>query len=100
MEEVHHQSIPFREGVSIRKIFGSKVLAKNGKEIGRVSDVFVLGKRLHIEGIQINRGLLEEDQFIGSSLIESLNTDAVVLNDVPSTEGRGLSVYDAGGHYV
>lgn len=100
MEEIRHRQAQVREGIAIRSVMGAKVLAKNGKEVGKVSEIYVHPDKLEVEGVRVHRGILKEDQFIGKGLIKTMNREAVVLADIPATELNGLEVYDSKGLHV
>jgi sporulation protein YlmC with PRC-barrel domain len=83
-----------------QSLLGSNVYAKNGENIGFLDAIFVDPEELCIKAIQVNKGLLKYDHYIGSNYIEKLGPDGIILNILPLEEFIGKKVYDSKGKDV
>jgi sporulation protein YlmC with PRC-barrel domain len=83
-----------------QSLLGSNVFAKNGEKIGFLDAIFVDPEELCIKAIQVNKGLLKYDHYIGSNYIEKVGPDGVILNILPLEDLIGKKVYDSGGKDV
>lgn len=78
-----------------KSLLGSKVLAKNGENIGFLDAIFLDPKELCIKAIQINKGLLKYNHYIGRKYIEQLGPKGVILKILPLEDLIGKKVFDA-----
>jgi sporulation protein YlmC with PRC-barrel domain len=83
-----------------QSLLGSNVYAKNGENIGFLDAIFVDPEELCIKAIQVNKGLLKYDHYIGSNYIEKLGPDGIILNILPLEDFIGKKVYDSKGKDV
>jgi sporulation protein YlmC with PRC-barrel domain len=95
MEQIKHKTLPFKDTIQVKNIIGTKVLTNDGNAIGKVRAIHVHPQELTIEGIQVDTGWFEIDQYIDTNYIQSMTGDAVVLKMTPVTKLVGLNVYDA-----
>lgn len=100
MREIKESKVDFDLTIKTDDLKGKRVLAKNGKEIGKISEVRLDPESFSFAGIKVNRGLLELDAFIGKEYIESVSMDGAILNITPVTDYEGLKVFDADGKPV
>jgi len=100
MENIKHNTLPFRDTTDVNDVVGRKVLTKSGKKIGKVKSVHVHPKNLTMEGIVIDPGFFDAYQFIGASYIGSITDEGIVLNINPVTEYVGLKVFDFTGKEI
>jgi len=100
MEETKHKTIPYKDTVEVRHILGKKVITSTGKNIGKVKAVHIHPKELTVEGIVIDPGMFEVDQYFDEGYIETLNKEGAVLKVMPTTDFIGLEVYDPNGKKV
>jgi len=94
MLEIRHKSAPLSETIDVSEIVGSKVLAKNGRRIGRVRAVHIHPTKLTVEGIWVG------NEYIGSDYVDSLTDEGVVLSITPLDKMIGLKVYNSNGKKV
>jgi uncharacterized protein YrrD len=66
---------------------GTPVVASDGEELGKVSEVVADEQKDIFSGVTIRQGLLGDDKFIPASMIETLTEGAVHLN-VPAEDAR------------
>lgn len=83
-----------------QSLLGSNVYAKNGENIGFLDAIFVDPEELCIKAIQVNKGLLKYEHYIGSNYIEKLGPDGIILNILPLEDFIGKRVYDSKGKDV
>jgi sporulation protein YlmC with PRC-barrel domain len=83
-----------------QSLLGSNVYAKNGENIGFLDAIFVDPEELCIKAIQVNKGLLKYDHYIGSNYIEKLGPDGIILNILPLEDFIDKKVYDSKGKDV
>ncbi|MDP2666663.1 MAG: PRC-barrel domain-containing protein [Candidatus Diapherotrites archaeon] len=94
MEKMRTGFTPRGDSVKVKEILGEKVLSHSGEEIGKVKDIYLSPDSLVVEGIRIDRGLVEEDQFIGREYIQKMTKEGVILLVHPVTELEGVKVFD------
>jgi len=100
METIKHNTLPFKDTIEVSDVVGRKVLTKDGKEIGKVKSVHIHPRELTIEGIVIDPGFFDANQFIGAGYIGSMTDEGIVLNIVPVTEYMGVKVFDFTGKEI
>ena len=100
MEETKHKTIPYKDTFDMKKIIGKKVITEGGKKIGKVKSIHIHPKKLVMEGIVIDHGMFEVDQYVGANYIESLSDEGAVLKVTPSTEIVGHTVFDSMGKKI
>lgn len=100
MENIKHNTLPFKDTIELSDVVGRKVLTKDGKNIGKVKSVHMHPKDLTIEGIVIDPGFFDAYQFIGASYIDSMTGEGIVLNILPVTEYVGVKVFDFTGKEI
>jgi sporulation protein YlmC with PRC-barrel domain len=100
MENIKRNTLPFKDTIELSSVVGKKVLTKDGKNIGKVKSVHIHPKDLTIEGIVIDPGFFDANQFIGAGYIGSITDEGVVLNIHPVTEYMGAKVFDFTGKEV
>lgn len=83
-----------------RSLLGANVFAKNGEKIGFLDAIFVDPEEFCIRAIQVNKGLLKYNHYIGSNYIDKLGPDGIILNILPLEELIGKKVYDDKGKDV
>ncbi len=89
-----------REPRSIKTLIGKPIIASNGEEVGKVSDMIVDEKNMKLNGIYFSPGIFEENHFIGVEYIDRLGEEGVLLNTVPLNEYVGKKVYDREGTLI
>ncbi len=97
---IKHKSANTKNTVDITKIIGKKVLSKSGKMMGFIETLQVNPKKLTIEGIWIDKGLIDTPDYIGSNYISRLNGKGAILHIDPITEVKGKIVYDSKGRKI
>jgi sporulation protein YlmC with PRC-barrel domain len=100
MENIKHNTLPFRDTMELSELVGKKVLTKDGEKIGKVKSVHMHPKDLTIEGIIMDPGFFDAYQFIGAGYIGSITDEGVVLNIHPVTEYVGVKVFDSTGKEI
>jgi sporulation protein YlmC with PRC-barrel domain len=100
MEQIKHKTLPFEKTVDMYSLIGKKVLAKDGKEIGKVKSFHLHPSDLTVEGIKVDPGWFEADHYIGGNYIQKITNEAIILRMVPVTEYVGLEVHDSEGKKV
>ncbi len=79
---------------------GKKVLAANGKEIGKIKELFLNAQNFGLDGIVVEREPTELDAYIKSNHLEALNDDAVRVKITLPFEYRGERVFDSSGKEI
>ncbi|MBI4044992.1 MAG: PRC-barrel domain-containing protein [Candidatus Diapherotrites archaeon] len=100
MREIKESKLDYELTIRADDLKGKRVLAKNGKEIGKISEIRLDPGTFSFTGIKVNRGLLELDAFIGKEYIDSVSADGAILNITPVTDYEGLKVFDSDGKPV
>lgn len=100
MENIKHNTLPFKDTIEVSDVVGRKVLTKDGVKIGKVKSVHIHPRDLTIEGIVIDPGFFDAYQFIGASYIDSMTGEGIVLNIHPVTEYMGVKVFDSTGKEI
>jgi len=100
MEEIRQINKEFDSGIKVHELRGKKVMALNGKEVGKITELRLDPKSLNLDGIEMDRGFFGLDTFIGRTYITSLSTEGAVLNMTPATDYKGMHVMDATGKEV
>ncbi|MBN2422161.1 PRC-barrel domain-containing protein [Candidatus Woesearchaeota archaeon] len=95
MVEIRKKSMPMNKTVNMNKVLGKKVLSKDGQDIGKVGAVHVDPKTMTLQGITIDKGIFETNDYIGRNYIENLSNSGAVLNITPIKEFLGLEVFDS-----
>ena len=99
MPRIKHKSLPMGETINVKGVIGKKVIAKNGKIIGKVMDIHFHPKDWTIEGILVQKGKFLGD-YIGENYIKTINRYGVMLKIIPYTEFIGKKVLDKRGKKV
>ena len=89
-----------KNAVDITKIIGKKVLSKSGRRLGTIETVQLHPSKITVEGIWINKGLLDAPDFIAKEHIKTLDGKGALLKIDPVTEIKGRPVYDVKGRKV
>ncbi|MCR4368819.1 MAG: PRC-barrel domain-containing protein [archaeon] len=100
MKEIREINKSYNTGIKVNELKGKKVMALNGKEVGKIMQVRLDPNSLSFDGIEMDRGFFGEDTFVGKDYIESLSDQGAVLNMTPVTEYKGLRVMDSAGKQV
>ena len=100
MKEIRETHKLFNSGIKVNELKGKKVMALNGKEVGKITEVRLDPKSFDLDGIEMDRGFFALDTFIGRNYIESLSDEGAVLNMTPVTDYKGLHVMDSTGKEV
>jgi sporulation protein YlmC with PRC-barrel domain len=100
LEQTKHKGLPYKETVNMQGILGRKVLAKDGKRLGKIKSIHIGPKSLTIEGIHVDTGMFNVDHYFGKNYIQVLNEDGAVLKINPVNELIGLTVYDSDGKEI
>ena len=100
MKEIKHKSLPLNKSVEVKEILGKKVLAKNGKNIGKIRSIRINPNKLTIEGIEVDTGLFKVDRYIGKNYIKTLTNQGAILKIDPIDDVVGLEVFDATGKSI
>ncbi|MFA6065043.1 MAG: PRC-barrel domain-containing protein [archaeon] len=100
MKEIREMNKEFNSGIKIRELMGRKVMALNGKEVGKILEIRLDPKTLNLDGIEMDRGFFGTDTFIGRNYIESMSDEGAVLNITPATDYKGFHVLDSTGKEV
>ena len=100
MKEIKHKSLPLNKSVEVKEILGKKVLAKNGKNIGKIRSIRINPNKLTIEGIEVDTGIFKVDRYIGKNYIKTLTSQGAILKIDPIDDVVGLEVFDATGKSI
>lgn len=100
MKEIRQTNKEFNSGIKVNELKGKKVMALNGKEIGKITELRLDPKSYNLDGIEMDRGFFGLDTFIGRHYIDSLTNEGAVLNMTPVTDYKGLHVLDSTGKEV
>lgn len=100
MKEIKHKSLPLNKSVEVKEILGKKVLAKNGKNIGKIRSIRINPNKLTIEGIEVDTGIFKVDRYIGKNYIKTLTSQGAILKINPIDDVVGLEVFDATGKSI
>lgn len=100
MEQTKYNTIPFRDTIDFSEVLGQKILTKDGEKIGKVKSVHINPKTFSLDGIVMNTGLFDADQYLGTDFIGSVTDEGIVLKIRPVTEYVGLSVFDFTGKEI
>jgi len=74
----------YSETLNFSEILRSRVLGKNGLEVGKVKQIRVNPEKLIVEGILVRRSLFKKPIYIGASYFLRLSEEAVLLKINPS----------------
>ncbi|MBU1974793.1 MAG: PRC-barrel domain-containing protein [Nanoarchaeota archaeon] len=100
MRQTKHKSLPFGETIDVKKVIGKKVLTNDGKKIGKVKAIHIHPTELTVEGIQVDTGMFDVDQYIDKNYLGSLTEEGAVLKVTPLAEFLDHDVYDSLGKKV
>ncbi|MDO8633718.1 MAG: PRC-barrel domain-containing protein [archaeon] len=100
MQEIRQINKITDSGIKVHGLKGKKVMALNGKEVGKITEIRLDPKSLNLDGIEMDRGFFGLDTFIGRNYIASLSIEGAVLNMTPVTDYKGLQVFDSNGKEV
>jgi len=100
MKEIRETNKSFDSGIKVHELKGKKVMALNGKEVGKITEIRLDPKSLSLDGIEMDRGFFGLDTFIGRNYIESMSDEGAVLNMTPATDYKGLHVMDSTGKEI
>lgn len=100
IKEIKHKSLPLTESVEVKDILGKKVLANDGKNIGKIRSIRINPTKLTIEGIEVDTGLFKVDKYIGKNYIKTLTEQGAILKITPVDDIVGLEVFDSTGKSV
>ena len=100
MESIKHNTLPFKDTIEVSEVVGKKVLTKDGKNIGKVKSVHIHPRDLTVEGIVIDPGFFDANQYMGAEYISSITDEGVVLKIHPVTDYVGLKVFDYTGKEI
>ena len=100
MQEIRQINKVYNSGIKVNELKGKKVMALNGKEVGKIMEVRLDPTSLNLDGIEMDRGFFGLDTFVGRNYIESLSMDGAVLNMTPVSDYKGLNVFDSNGKEV
>ncbi len=100
MKEIRETNKAYNSGIRINELKGKKVMALNGTEVGKITEIRLDPKSFNLDGIEMDRGFFALDTFIGRNYIESLSDEGAVLNMTPVTDYKGLHVMDSTGKEV
>lgn len=100
MKEIRQINKVYNSGIKVHELKGKKVMALNGKEVGKIMEIRLDANSLNLDGIEMDRGFFGLDTFIGRNYIESLSLDGAVLNMTPVSDYKGLQVFDSNGKEV
>lgn len=89
-----------QEPRSVKTLIGKRIIASNGEEVGKVTDMIVDEKNMKLNGIYFSPGIFEEKHFIGVEYIDKLGEEGILLNTVPLNEFVGKKVYDREGTLI
>lgn len=74
-----------------------RVLTKNGRVLGRVSEIRIHPETWKIEGVVISRGILRKPFYIGSSYLDRFSKDSAILKIEPTVLLVGRKVITSDG---
>lgn len=100
MKEIRQTNKEYNSGIKVHDLKGKKVMALNGKEVGKITELRLDPKSLNLDGLEMDRGFFGLDTFIGRNYIASLSIEGAVLNMTPVTDYKGLCVMDSTGKEV
>jgi sporulation protein YlmC with PRC-barrel domain len=100
IKEIKHKSLPLDQTVEVKEILGKKVLATDGKNIGKIRAIRINPTKLTIEGIEVDTGLFKVDKYIGKNYIKTLTEQGAILKITPVDDIVGLEVFDSTGKSV
>lgn len=100
MQEIRQINKAHNSGIKVNELKGKKVMALNGKEVGKIIELRLDPKSLSLDGIEMDRGFFGIDTFIGRNYITSLSAEGAVLNMTPVVDYKGLHVLDSTGKEV
>jgi len=100
MKVIKHKGKALKDTIKLSKVYGHKVLSKEGKNLGNLREIHIDPKKLTIEGVLVDRGIFGESNYIGKNYIEAITSTAIILKITPITDIEGRSVYDSNGRKV
>ena len=100
IKEIKHKSLSLDKSVEVKEILGKKVLAKDGKNIGKIRSIRINPVKLTIEGIEVDTGLFKVDKYIGKNYIKTLTEQGAIFKITPVDDIVGLEVFDSTGKSV
>jgi len=100
MESIKNNTLPFKDTIEVSEVLGKKVLTKDGKNIGKVKSVHIHPRDLTVEGIVIDPGFFDANQYMGAEYISSITDEGVVLKIHPVTDYVGVKVFDFTGKEI
>lgn len=100
LKEIKHKSLPLDQTVEVREILGKKVLANDGKNLGKIRSIRINPTKLTIEGIEVDTGLFKIDKYIGKNYIKTLTDQGAILKITPVDDIVGLEVFDSTGKSI
>ncbi len=99
MIEIKYNALSRSKTIDLKNLIGRRVIAKSGDEIGKIKSLHINPFSLKVEGITVNKGLVEND-YIGKDYIKSINQEGAVLKITPLTEYLDKEVIDAAGKKI
>ncbi len=100
MMELKYRAKPVEETVDLTQVVGKSVVSRDGEWIGKVESIHMDPVTFTLEGVTINRGFLNESEYVGREYVKSISRRGVVLQINPVTEAVGLPVYDVRGKRI
>lgn len=100
MKEIRETNKEYDSGIKVKDLIGEKVLASDGKEVGKIMEIRLNPKSYALDGIEIDRGFFALNTFVGRNYIESINAESTVLNIIPANDYKGFNVIDLNGKKV
>ena len=92
--------VSFDSTIDLRRVLGKRVISKNGKLVGRVSQVRLARDGFSVEGALISRGWFSPNIFIGAGYLDRLTEDSIVLKIDPFILSKGLKVVSSEGEVI
>lgn len=100
IKEIKHKSLPLDKTIEVRDILGKKVLASNGKNIGKIRSIRINPTKLTVEAVEVDAGIFKINKYIGKNYIKTLTDHGAILKITPVDDIVGLTVFDSTGKNV
>jgi len=91
---------PVENALKAFELKGKKVWAANGKEIGKIKEVFLNAQNFGLDGVLVEREPTELDAYIKSNHLEYSNGNVVRITIALPFEYRGERVFDSLGKEI
>ena len=84
----------------LSEILSQKVIAKDGSELGILSEMYIDPSDMKVAMIKVDKGIFREPYYVGSEFIDEMSPFGIILSITPAQEFKGKPVYDKKGKKI